>query len=371
MYGCRGFVTHHNTDIWADTCPTDRNLAASYWVMGSGWLVLHLWDHYDFSRDRAFLDNVYPILKEACLFYLDFLIEDPKGRLIICPTVSPENSYRHRNGDAGVLSAGCSMDSQILDKLFRSVRDAALALGIDQGFSNELESARLRLPRPTVGAHGRLLEWPEDHEELDPQHRHCSHLFALHPGDQITPGGTPELAAAARQTLERRGDDGTGWSIAWKINFQARLGDGDHALRLFRKLLRLVETSACNFHHGGSYPNLFCAHPPFQIDGNFGGCAAIAEMLLQSRETQEDPETKQMLQVIHLLPALPAAWHSGSFQGFRARGGIEVDLSWRGNRVEEGALRASHPTVIYLRLPDGLEKIFLDAEKPYLLNRSI
>ena len=364
MYGCRGFVTHHNTDIWADTCPTDRNLAASYWVMGSGWLALHLWDHYDYGRDRAFLERTYPVLKEACRFYLDFLIEDAKGRLIICPTSSPENTYRLPNGEAGVLSAGCSMDSQILDKLFRSTREAAAILGLDEEFSKELESARLRLTSPTVGAHGRLLEWPEDYDELEPQHRHCSHLFALHPGDQITPAGTPDLAAAARQTLERRGDDGTGWSIAWKINFQARLGNGEHALRLLRNLLELVETNSTDYHHGGSYPNLFCAHPPFQIDGNFGGCAAIAEMLLQSHETREDIETGQNLQVIHLLPALPVAWPSGEFRGFRARGGIEVDLSWRESRMEKCILRSARPAACYLRFSDRLEKILLIAGKP-------
>ena len=371
MYGCRGFVTHHNTDIWADTCPTDRNLASSYWFMGSGWLALHLWSHYDYGRDRTFLERTYPILKEACLFYLDFLIEDAKGRLIICPTASPENTYRLPNGQAGVLSAGSSMDSQILDMLFRSTRDAAHILGRDEEFTSELESARLRLPQPTVGAHGRLLEWPEDYEEMDPQHRHCSHLFALHPGDQITPAGTPDLAAAARQSLERRGDDGTGWSIAWKINFQARLGDGDHALRLFRNLLQMVETTSTYNHHGGSYPNLFCAHPPFQIDGNFGGCAAIAEMLLQSHETLVDPDTGKRIQVVHLLPALPTAWPAGAYRGFRARGGIEVDLRWSESRIEECVLLSSQPTSCFLRFANRLEKISLNAGQPLQLDRKI
>jgi len=242
------------------------------------------------------------------------------------------------------------MDSQILDKLFRATRDAARLLDRDAEFARAVESARLRLPQPAVGREGRLMEWPEEYEEIEPGHRHCSHLFALYPGDQITPAQTPALAEAARKTLEGRGDDGTGWSIAWKINFQARLGDGDHALRLFRTLFRLVGSDSTDDQHGGSYPNLFCAHPPFQIDGNFGGCAAIAEMLVQSHESRTDPETGRPVPVVHLLPALPESWGSGEFRGFRARGGVELELRWRDRRVEECSLLCTDAASLFLRV---------------------
>ena len=363
MYGCRGMVTHHNTDIWADVCPTDRNLGASYWYMGAAWLVLHLWEHFAYRAGTAFLSEAYPLLRDASQFFLDYLIADDKGRLVVSPSSSPENVYRLPNGETGTLCVGCSMDSQILDVLFRRTGEAAAVLGVDPELRAELESVRNRLPQPSIGSHGQLMEWPEDYEELEQQHRHVSHLFALYPGDQISPNHTPSLAEAARTTLERRGDDGTGWSMAWKIAFWARLGDGDHAHQLLEKLLNPVgaddvATSFSASHPGGTYPNLFCAHPPFQIDGNFGGAAAIAEMLLQSHR-QVPSSSGAALFEIQLLPALPTKWASGSVSGLRARGGFELDLCWKDGELTGGALRSVTGTACVLRYGDRSREVTL------------
>jgi len=337
MYGCRGFVVHHNTDLWADSAPTDRNMTASYWPLGGAWLSLHLWEHYAFSKDTAFLAKFYPILRDAALFLLDFLSEDRKGRLVISPIASPENLYRLPDGTIGGLCAGTAMDSQIVELLFRRTIAATKTLGCDASFAAELEGARLRLPRPQIGRHGQLMEWLEDYEEVEPHHRHCSHLFTLHPGDGLTVSSAPELLSAARVTLERRGDEGTGWARAWKANFWARLGDGNRAFLILRGLLDLVgDQSGVIGEQGGSYPNLFCAHPPFQIDGNFGGCAAIAEMLVQSYEEVEG------LPLIRLLPALPDAWPEGSVRGLRARGGFELDFTWSAGKVTACVLRSAN-----------------------------
>ena len=333
MYGCRGFVAHHNTDLHGDTAPQDVWYPGSYWTMGGAWLCTHLWIHYLYTKDVAFLKRAFPVMAEAALFFVDFLIER-NGYLVTSPSVSPENSYILPNGESGACCIGATMDNQILRDLFsgcmgawkeldKTVPEDCVIEGVDSipDLMEQIENCMNRLMPDRISESGRVMEWMEDYPEVDKGHRHISHLYGLYPAGQITVDGTPELAEAAKKTLEYRlahGGGHTGWSRAWIMNHYASLWDGEKTYENIEKMLGV-----------STYPNLFDKHPPFQIDGNFGACAAMSRMLVQSSEER-----------VVLLPALPKAWESGSVRGLRLVGNAEISLSWKDGKLISAVIQA-------------------------------
>lgn len=346
-YNARGWVAHVITNPWLFTSPGEGAQWGST-VSGGAWLTSHQWDHYLFTQDKGYLQAAYPVLKEASLFFDDLLVAEPKhGWLVTAPSNSPENTYIHPKYGNLNTCMGPTMDQQIVHELFENTIKASEILGVDADYRKELRDKLAKLAPMQIAPDGRIQEWLEPYKEAEPKHRHVSHLYGLYPSNQITPDGTPELAEAAKKTLAGRGDDGTGWSLAWKVNFWARLRDGNHALKILHRLLQPTGIEGYNYANGGgTYSNLFDAHPPFQIDGNFGATAGIAEMLVQSRQGE-----------VTLLPALPDEWASqGSVKGLRARGNLTVDIRWKNGKVTGYKLNGPTAKTTKVKFGVGREK---------------
>lgn len=355
VYGVRGFTSHHNTDIWRFTSPVGNKWKGSacfaFWNISAGWLCRHLFEQYEYTFDRDFLERTaYPIMKSAAEFLLDTLTEDGAGYLISCPSTSPENNFFY-NGEKCSISETSTMTMTVIRELFKNCISAVNTLGYDYEFAKELREKLRRLYPYKIGSNGQFLEWYEEYDEVEIYHRHISHLYGLYPSNEITLEDTPELAEACRKSLDIRGDDGTGWSIGWKINQWARLFDGDRALKLLNRQLRVVRDTGTEYNYGGgTYINLFDAHPPFQIDGNFGATAGIAEMLLQGRNNR-----------IYLLPALPTSWKNGRVRGLCAKGRITVNIYWDQDEIKSELMSDIDQTVMVSFKGKALSKVDLKA----------
>ena len=364
MYGAEGWVLHHNTDQWRITGPVDH-ASTGLWSTGSGWICRHLWEHYLYSGDKEFLREAYPIMLEAARFYTQTLVKHPRlGYLVICPGESPEHGGK---GRGSTLDAGVTMDNQIVTELFTEVLQAAKVLDDKNPLLQTIREQLPQLAPMKVGSWGQLQEWLDDVDDPKDDHRHFSHLYGIYPSNQITASRTPDLFEAAKVSLQHRGDVSTGWSMGWKVCSWARFFDGNHAYKLIQDQLTLTADTFLIFgttkQHGGTYPNMFDAHPPFQIDGNFGCTAGIAEMLLQSHET-----TKEGLPILHLLPALPDVWKDGSISGLRARGGFEVSMNWSGNRLLSAVIKSMNGGTLTVRTATPLKQKGKKEGSYYLYN---
>ena len=354
FYNMPGWVTHHNSDIWAMSNPVGNfgngDPSWANWAMGGTWSSAHLWEHYLYTQDKDFLEHkAYPLMRGAAEFCLAWLVKDSSGQYITSPSTSPENTYKLPNGFVGATMFGGTADLAMIRELFLDIVAAQQVLKNDNDFASKVNAALNNLHPYQVGKKGNLQEWYYDWEDSDPKHRHQSHLYGLFPGTHITTDKTPLIAAAAKRTLEIKGDETTGWSKGWRINLWARLKDGDHAYKMYRELLKYVAPDEIreNYNNGGgTYPNLFDAHPPFQIDGNFGGAAAVAEMLVQSNADY-----------IELLPALPKAWPTGEVKGLRARGNYEIDMTWNAGKVTNVRVKSTTQTTAKVLMNGKIETV--------------
>lgn len=355
FYGTSGYCSHHNVDLWGHATPVGNHgrdtLGYAFWNMSSGWLCRHLWEHYEYTLDKDFLGNTaYPLLNGAAEFYLDLLVKDG-DHYILTPTTSPENSYIHPVAGRTSLAKSCTMTQAILIDLFTNISKAADVLGLDDDFVKKVRQILPHLNTYGIGSEGQLLEYDEDYAEHDPLHRHTSHLYGLYPGESITTESTPELAQACRVTLDRRGDISTGWATGWRVCLWAKLKDGDRALQLVKNQLTFFDpTAEMNYRSGGTYPNLFDAHPPFQIDGNYGVCAGITMMLLQCEDEK-----------IRLLPALPSTFQNGSVKGLKAKGDITVDIAWQDGILKNFSLLSPVDCTVTVATPSGDRTVTLRA----------